>query len=111
MAYIFIGAIQGAIVVNYVVQNRKKGKSMYESWLGVDQILYDFWQDVATLTWVELDPTFPFRWNSFGYLYRDMAKTEAARRYYSVKELLMTGAKNMFSIPSTIPDKKFFGSY
>jgi NTE family protein len=103
-----IGAIQGAIVVNYVVQNRKKGKSMYESWLGVDQILYDFWQDVATLTWVELDPTFPFRWNSFGYLYRDMAKTEAARRYYSVKELLMTGAKNMFSIPSTIPDKKFF---
>ena len=103
-----IGAIQGAIVINYVVQNRKKGKSMYESWLGVDQILYDFWQDVATLTWVELDPTFPFRWNSFGYLYRDMAKTEAARRYYSVKELLMTGAKNMFSIPSTIPDKKFF---
>ena len=29
-----IGAIHGVIVVNYVVQNRKKGKSMYESWLG-----------------------------------------------------------------------------
>src|SRR5215213_3625649 len=45
--------------------------------------------------------------DSFRYFYRDMAKEEAARRYYSVKELLMTGAKNVFSNPSTIPDKEF----
>ena len=74
---------------------------------GADQILYNFWQDVSTLTWVELDPTFHFRWDIFRYFYRDMAKAEAARRYHSVKELLMTGAKNVFSNPSTIPDKEF----
>ena len=80
---------------------------MYESWLGVDQILYDFWQDVSTLTFVEMDPSFDFRWNSLRFINRDIANPEAARRYYSVKELLITGAKNMFSVPYTIPDKKF----
>ena len=37
-----IGAIHGAIIVNYVVQNRKKGKSMSASWKGVDQIYIIF---------------------------------------------------------------------
>ena len=69
-----IGAIHGAIIVNYVVQNTRKGKSMYESWLGVDKILYDFWQDISTITWVELDPTFTFRWNDSRYFYKDMAR-------------------------------------
>ena len=102
-----IGAIHGAIIVNYVVQNTRKGKSMYESWLGVDQLIHDFWKDVSTLTWIELDPTFHFRWNGSRYFYKDMAKAEAARRYYSVKELLTMGAKNMFTSPSAIQDKKF----
>ena len=51
-----IGAIHGAIIVNYVVQNRKKGKSMYASWKGVDQVLCDFWEDISTLTYIEMDP-------------------------------------------------------
>ncbi|HEX7256915.1 MAG TPA: patatin-like phospholipase family protein [Nitrososphaeraceae archaeon] len=102
-----IGAIHGAIIVNYVVQNTRKGKSMYESWLGVDQLIHDFWKDVSTLTWIELDPTFHFRWNGSRYFYKELAKAEAARRYYSVKELLTMGAKNMFTSPSAIQDKKF----
>ncbi len=102
-----IGAIHGAIIVNYVVQNRKKGKSMSASWKGVDQVLYNFWEDVSTLTYVEMDPSFDFRWNSFRYINSDIANAEAARKYYSVKQLLMTGARNMYDMPSPIPDRKF----
>jgi NTE family protein len=102
-----IGAIHAAIIVNYVINNRKLGKSMYESWKGVDNILYNFWKDVSTSTLVELDPTFTFRWNSFGYVNRNLANSEAARRYYSVKEMLINGANNMFSTPEIIPDKRF----
>jgi hypothetical protein len=54
-----------------------------------------------------MDPSFDFRWNSFRYINRDIANVEAARRYYSVKQLLMTGAKNMYDMPSSIPDRKF----
>jgi hypothetical protein len=34
---------------------------MHASWKGVDQVLYDFWEDVSTLTYVEMDPSFDFR--------------------------------------------------
>lgn len=80
---------------------------MSASWKGVDQVLYDFWEDVSILTYKEMDPSFVFRWNSFRYLNRDIANAEAARRYYSVKQLLMTGARNMYDMPSSIPDRKF----
>jgi predicted acylesterase/phospholipase RssA len=102
-----IGAIHAAIIANYVINNRKNGKSMHESWKGIDQILYSFWEDLSTLTFVEIDPTFSFRWNSFRYINNDIAEAEAARRYYSVKELLVTGSKNIFGAPESMPDKKF----
>lgn len=95
-----IGAINAAILVNYAVKNG--------TWNGSWKTLYDFWDDISTLTFVEKDPTFAFRWNSFQNINSKIAKSEAARRYYSVKEILFSGAKNVFTAPQVIPDQRFF---
>ena len=43
-----IGAINAALIVNYVIkQKRKKNKSIAESWKDVDIELYNFWDDVS----------------------------------------------------------------
>jgi NTE family protein len=46
-----IGAVNAAIIVNYVTKRRRQGLSVSESWNGVDQILYDFWDDLSTPFW------------------------------------------------------------
>jgi NTE family protein len=95
-----IGAINAAILVNYVIKNK--------SWKGSWEVLHEFWEDVSSVSSVELDPTFWYRWNYYQYFNSDVATPEAARRYYSTKEFFYSGARNVFTSPKVISDKKFF---
>jgi NTE family protein len=101
-----IGAINAALLVNHVLENRKKGKSKKESWNGSDEMLEHFWkEDTSTLTTVE-NPYYEYWWKYGNVL--SSASSEAARRYYSVKQLLAAGARNVYyPLPSKI-DTKFF---
>jgi predicted acylesterase/phospholipase RssA len=95
-----IGAINAAILANHVVKNK--------SWKGSWEILNDFWNDVSTVSTVEFDPTFSYRWNYYRYFNPDISTPEAARRYYSAKEFLASGTRNVFTTPKVISDSKFF---
>jgi NTE family protein len=49
-----IGAINAALLLNHVLENRIKGKSIKESWKGSDETLEHFWkEDTSTITSVE----------------------------------------------------------
>jgi predicted acylesterase/phospholipase RssA len=108
-----IGAINAAILVSYVKENGK--------WEGSTQRLLDFWSHVSSspdlskwvftwfgwpLTWDE--KTWVNAWNQRHKINRDVATGEAARRYYSAKEFLLSGAPNFFSKPMPNYDNRFF---
>jgi len=95
-----IGAITASILANYFIQHNK--------WENATEKLQEFWDDVSTITDVELDPTFDSRWNYYHAIDPRVAKPEAARRFYSVRELLTYGARSVFGPPDVIPDNKFF---
>ena len=95
-----IGAITASILANYFMQHNE--------WENATEKLQEFWNDVSTITDVEIDPTFDSRWNYYHAIDPRVAKAEAARRFYSVRELLTYGAKNIFGPPDVIPDNKFF---
>jgi hypothetical protein len=88
-------------LVNYFV----KHKTWEDSW----KILYSFWDDISTISAIEMDPTFTYRWDDYGYLLGPdvVASPEAARRYYSVKEFFSSGTRNVFSPPKVIHENKF----
>lgn len=47
-----IGAINAALLVNHILESRKKGKSRNESWEGSDEMLEHFWkEDTSTTMW------------------------------------------------------------
>ena len=94
-----IGAITASILVNHFMKNKK--------WDGLTSELDQFWQDVSNITFVEQDPTFISRWDYYHGIDPQAAKGEAARRYYSVKQLLWYGSRNIFGSPAIIPDGKF----
>jgi NTE family protein len=95
-----IGAISASILANYFMQHNK--------WENATEKLQEFWNDVSTMTDVEIDPTFDSRWNYYHAIDPRVAKAEAARRFYAVRELLSYGARNVFGPPDVIPDNKFF---
>lgn len=96
-----IGAINAAILVSYVIENK--------SWRGSAEKLLDFWEYLScptpditksSATWKK---EFDKKNNA------DIASEEAARRYYSVKEFLKSGIDKIHS-PILPPkeDRKFF---
>jgi NTE family protein len=152
-----IGAINAAIIVSHVMENKKKHPSWsrLECWEGSAEKLEEFWIDSQTTTGVEANPLFLAGWRSLGVmrkfgeswldasvqlyskinpyfdeqLYRQskeyfdtQASDEAARRYFSIPQLLLRGAQNVFSplafgidnIPSPIAlpkmDYKFYSN-
>jgi predicted acylesterase/phospholipase RssA len=101
-----IGAINAALLLNHVLENRRKGKSKRESWDGSDYMLEQFWkEDTSTVTYFE-NPYLQ-SWLQYGQLFPPTFN-EATRRYYSVKELLATGARNVYSPLPPKMDTKFF---
>jgi NTE family protein len=152
-----IGAINAAIIVSHVMENKKKHPSWsrLECWEGSAEKLEEFWIDSQTTTGVEANPLFLAGWRSlgtmrkFGELWFDasvqlfskinpyfdeqfykqskeyfdtQASDEAARRYFSIPQLLLRGAHNVFSplafgidnIPSPVAlpkmDYKFYSN-
>jgi NTE family protein len=112
-----IGAINAAILVSYVKENK--------SWKGSVKKLEDFWkkQLSSTPNLNTYGPYYlPYFWsdNSWTEIWKeqykikerynikpDIATEEAARRYYSTKEFLFSGAPKVFSPESPIYDSKF----
>ena len=87
-----IGAINAAILVSYVKENK--------SWEGSGERLVEFWEYVSTQPSVENMPYFTNYWDSWRKLDGRIASGESARRYYSTKEFILRGVPNVF-VPKT----------
>lgn len=84
-----IGAINAAILVSYVKENK--------TWEGSGQRLIDFWKYHSTHSAVEnMNPYFEYHWNFWHTLDESIASGESARRYYSTKEFIINGVPNVF---------------
>jgi len=118
-----IGAINSAILLNHVLERRRKDPTIThkQSWAGSADKLERFWEDTSTQTFAE-GAEFENWWNWLSYtrswlnwinplsgsLHNSNASLEAARRHYSVKQIKETGATNVFSLSSVDSDTKFF---
>lgn len=127
-----IGAINAAIIVSHVMQNKKQHPSWsrLRCWDDSAEKLKQFWTDTQTITGVETNSLFLAGWESLGEIrkmgermldesvqfysrinpffsdqfykqskeyFGTQASTETARRYYSIPQLLLSGAHNVFS--------------
>src|SRR5919109_2813362 len=95
-----IGAINAALLVSYVIENK--------TWKGSAEKLVEFWEYLSSPT---PDITkMSANWKKeFDKNNPSAASAEAARRYYSVKEFLKSGEEKVYS-PILPPkeDEKFF---
>ena len=85
-----IGAINAAILVSYVAENK--------TWEGSSERFYAFWDYLSTESFVDVTPGFKSWWDYWHSLNPAIASGEAARRYYSTKQFAITG---FFAIPSS----------
>jgi NTE family protein len=110
-----IGAINAAIIVSHVIQNRRLHPewSVLKCWQGSAEKLEQFWtcqvSSEPNLIW---QPNLYIYWSDrerWTQRYPQIATKEAARRYYSAREFLMRGAKNVFEPEYRFPiyDEKF----
>jgi NTE family protein len=109
-----IGAINAAILVSYVKENK--------TWEGSVEKLEHFWKEQLSSTpnlstygpfylpYFWSDKSWSKIWDEQHMIKSETATGEAARRYYSTKEFLFSGAPNVFSPEpeSPIYDSKFF---
>ena len=96
-----IGAINAAILVSYVKENR--------TWQGSGQRLIDFWKYLSTHSNVDnMDAYFTNSWDYWHRLDNRIASGESARRYYSTKEFILKGVPNVFRPKIPKPDNRFF---
>jgi predicted acylesterase/phospholipase RssA len=116
-----IGAINAAFLVSYVIKRkREENKNVSESWKGSAEELKEFWKSRLASN-INLNKWWPFSWDekSWTLAWDILSRTnsfvatgEAARRYYSAKEFIISGASNVFlpNLPPTI-DSKFFDNF
>jgi NTE family protein len=97
-----IGAINAAVLVSYVLENRT-----YE---GSAERLVEFWNYLSKESIVETNPFFKPWWDYWHAINRGIAAGEAARRYYSAKEFAIYGVPNVFYPHRPTTDSKFFDS-
>jgi len=104
------GAINSAILVSYVIENK--------SWEGSAENLIEFWNHVSSTPNLSNWWPFSFDDNSWKTIWQqrhnnnnNAASGEVARRYYSAKEYLYSGAPNVFSKPEVKYDNKFFDEF
>jgi NTE family protein len=95
-----IGAINAALLVSYVKENK--------TWEGSSERLVDFWEYVSTQPSVENIPYFTSYWDSWRKLDGRIASGESARRYFSTKEFIFKGVPNVFVPKTPLPDHRFF---
>ena len=95
-----IGAINAAILVSYVKENK--------TWEGSDERLVEFWEYLSTESSVEKIPYLTHYWDSWHRLDRRIASGESARRYISTKEFILKGVPNVFVPKTPLLDRRFF---
>ncbi len=95
-----IGAINSAILVSYVKENK--------TWEGFGERLVEFWEYVSKQSSVESIPHFTHYWDSWRKLDRRIASGESARRYFSTKEFIFKGVPNVFIPKTPLLDTRFF---
>jgi predicted acylesterase/phospholipase RssA len=96
-----IGAINAAVLVSYVKENR--------TWEGSGQRLIDFWEYLSTHSSVEdVNPYFTYYWDFWHRLDKRIASGESARRYYSTREFIFKGVPNVFKPKIPKSDNRFF---
>jgi NTE family protein len=94
-----IGAINAAVLVSHVVENK--------SWKDSSEKLDSFWYNTSTKSFVDLIPGFKECWDYSHRINPFIASGEAARRYYSTKQFELTGVSNVFLPLSPFMDTKF----
>jgi NTE family protein len=95
-----IGAINAALLVSYVKENK--------TWEGSGERLVEFWEYLSTQPYVEKIPYFTHYWDSWRRLDRRIASGESARRYFSTKEFIFKGVPNVFIPKMPLSDNRFF---
>ena len=95
-----IGAINAAILVSYVKENK--------TWEGSDKRLIEFWEYLSVQSSIEKNPYFNDYWDFWHSMDRRIASGESARRYFSAKEFMLRGVSNVFVPKTPLLDCKFF---
>lgn len=98
-----IGAMNAAVLVSYVKENK--------SWQGSANRLTEFWEYLATESFMDdftiFNEWWNYWWNYWRYLNKELASKESARRYYGTKQFMFRGVPNVFSPFKTLEDKRF----
>ena len=89
-----MGAVNAAILVSHITQNSK-------TWEGSIEELYNFWKYISATSYAERAGFTDF-WNFLRSINSNIVSTEDARRYYSVKEFLVSGVPKVFSPPKAV---------
>jgi NTE family protein len=104
------GAINAAILVSYVMKK--------QTWSGSAEHLEKFWHHLSSTpnlaNWWPFsmdDNSWVSTWQERHHINQNAATGEVARRYYSAKEFLYSGAPNVFSKPNIGYDNKFFDEF
>ena len=95
-----IGAINAALLVSYVKENK--------TWEGSGERLIEFWDYLSTQSTVDNIPYFTYYWDSWRRLDRRIASGESARRYFSTKEFVLKGVPKVFVPKMPLLDNRFF---
>ena len=95
-----IGAINAAIIVSYVKENK--------TWEGSDETLIEFWEYLSTQSSTEKIPYLTEYWDSWHRLDSRIASGESARRYLSTKEFILKGVPHVFVPKMPLLDSRFF---
>ena len=95
-----IGAINAAILVSYVKENK--------TWEGSDKRLVEFWEYLSTQSSAEKIPYFTHYWDFWHSLDGRIASGESARRYISTKEFILKGVPKVFVPKTPLLDSRFF---
>jgi predicted acylesterase/phospholipase RssA len=99
-----IGAINSAILVSYVKENK--------TWEGSAERLMDFWNYLSVDSIPDRFEEFVMVWwNYWRSFFAGLSTAEAARRYYAAKEFAFSGVPKVFSPPHTEPDRRFFDPF
>ena len=115
------GAINASIIVGHIIADKKKNKNKgkLQRWEGSVKKLLEFWNFITSPNVTKWKAFFSYYWPFFTNekqwiavwdktQFGDIASGEAARRYYSSKEYLYSGAPSVFSYWKKEIDEKFF---
>lgn len=98
-----IGAMNAALLVSYVRENK--------SWRGSADRLIEFWEYMATESFMDVIPGFNEWWNYWRnywhFFNKDLASSESATRYYGTKQFMLKGVPRVFSLSKTLEDRRF----